>query len=120
MSKNKQERAPAQVVKCPHCNHIGSSRGLFTHIRLAHPGISDKPPISKRQHPYALGGVIDKVHRVDKKKSIKHKEESIETVLATVVIGAVIKAIDEYFKINQPLRGGGNASTQNPIKRVAY
>lgn len=34
---------PAPIVKCPHCKWQGSARGLFTHVRLAHPGISEKP-----------------------------------------------------------------------------
>lgn len=32
-----KERAPAQIVACPHCEWKGSARGLFAHARLAHP-----------------------------------------------------------------------------------
>lgn len=45
-------RKPAAVVKCPHCNKWqGSSRGLFTHVRMAHPGINEKPPTIRKEHP---------------------------------------------------------------------
>lgn len=45
-------RKPAPIVKCPHCkNWVGSARGLFTHVRMAHPAINTKPPISKNKHP---------------------------------------------------------------------
>ena len=30
---------PAQKVQCPHCAWQGSARGLFTHVRLAHPEV---------------------------------------------------------------------------------
>ena len=32
----KQERKPAQIVKCPDCEWKGSARGLFSHARLMH------------------------------------------------------------------------------------
>ena len=32
----KQERKPAQIVKCPDCEWKGSARGLFSHARLLH------------------------------------------------------------------------------------
>ena len=47
-------RKPAPIVKCPHCKWVGSARGLFTHVRMAHPAINTKPPISKNKHPYEL------------------------------------------------------------------
>ena len=33
----KKERAPAQIVSCPHCSWKGSARGLYTHCRMGHP-----------------------------------------------------------------------------------
>lgn len=44
-------RKPAPIVKCPHCNWKGSARGLFTHVRMAHPAINTKPPTAKFEHP---------------------------------------------------------------------
>ena len=44
-------RKPAPIVKCQYCKWQGSSRGLFTHVRLSHPAISEVPPNSKRVHP---------------------------------------------------------------------
>lgn len=45
-------RKPAPIVKCQHCKWVGSARGLFTHVRMAHPNITEKPPTIKREHPY--------------------------------------------------------------------
>jgi len=80
MSKNNypESRKATVIVKCPHCNHTGSSRGLFTHVRLSHPGITEKPKTSTRiaVHPYdvkGLGHVKDTIHRIEK-KSIKQSE----------------------------------------------
>lgn len=44
-------RKPAPIVKCEHCSWKGSARGLFTHVRLSHPGITSKPPIASLKHP---------------------------------------------------------------------
>lgn len=60
MQKN---RKPAPIVKCPYCTHKGSARGLFAHIRLAHPNEGYvKPPVSKKVtvsvHPYACSGDV--------------------------------------------------------------
>ena len=66
-----QVRKAAPIVKCPHCSHTGSARGLFTHVRLAHPSIVEKPKTSTKitAHPYdikGLGHVKDKIHRIEK------------------------------------------------------
>lgn len=73
-----QNRKPAPVVKCPHCDHIGSSRGLFTHVRLSHPNVSAKPKIATKitAHPYdikGMGHVKETIHRIEtsRKKPIK-------------------------------------------------
>jgi len=59
-------RKAAPIVKCPHCTKwIGSARGLFTHVRMAHPGINTKPPISKNEHPYDIRGGKSTIERVN-------------------------------------------------------
>jgi len=74
MSKNvyPKTRKATAVVKCPYCSHTGSARGLFTHVRLSHPTIAEKPKTSTKitAHPYdinGLGHVKDKIHRIEKK-----------------------------------------------------
>lgn len=97
----KTKRAPAQIVQCPHCNHSGSTRGLFAHIRLAHPGISTKPPISKLQHPYSLGNISPTQHPYLGKrpkgfiKSKRHRNDTSDNDFETLLwlgLGAVIVA----------------------------
>lgn len=89
------KRAPAQIVKCPHCDHTGSARGLFTHIRLAHPGIASKPPISRNEHPYAIGGSVAKA--LDK-KAPKTPTQSVEEILVTTITMAVLKGVNEWLE----------------------
>jgi hypothetical protein len=89
------KRAPAQIVKCPHCDHTGSARGLFTHIRLAHPGISNRPPISKNEHPYAIGNRV--ATALDKKKP-KTKVQSVEEILITTISMAVLKGLNNWLE----------------------
>lgn len=65
-------RKSATIVKCPHCSRTMSARGLFTHVRLAHPGITQKPKTSTRivAHPYdvkGLGRHIDTINVIKKK-----------------------------------------------------
>lgn len=75
MSKNNYpiQRKPTATVKCPHCDHTGSARGLFTHVRLRHPGITEKPKTSTKitAHPYdikGMGHIKEKVHRIEKQR----------------------------------------------------
>ena len=68
-----KERKPTAIVKCPHCSHTGSARGLFQHVRLAHNDITAKPATTSiiKAHPLdvrGLGHVKEKVHRLDKKQ----------------------------------------------------
>ena len=68
-----QVRKSAPIVKCPHCSHTGSSRGLFTHVRLAHPNVNAKPKTATKitVHPYdikGMGHVKDTIHRIETKK----------------------------------------------------
>ena len=90
-----QVRKPAPIVKCPHCSHTGSARGLFTHVRLAHPSIAEKPKIATRitAHPYdikGLGHVKDTIHRIEK-KTLKQGEYDW---LITIAIGVIEKLME--------------------------
>ena len=58
-------RKPAPIVKCQHCKWVGSARGLFTHVRMAHPAINEKPPTITREHPYIIGGISGKKATTD-------------------------------------------------------
>lgn len=68
-----QVRKSAPIVKCPHCSHTGSARGLFTHVRLAHPNVAAKPKKATKitVHPYdikGMGHVKETIHRIETKK----------------------------------------------------
>jgi translation elongation factor EF-4 len=78
-------RKPTAVVKCPHCSHTGSARGLFTHVRLAHPTIAEKPKTSTKitAHPYdikGLGHVKKEIHRIEKKTLPKGEYDWLITI----------------------------------------
>ena len=64
-------RKPAPIVKCQHCKWVGSARGLFTHVRMAHPNITEKPPTIKREHPLLSGGVLRTANRVEPHRNSK-------------------------------------------------
>jgi len=97
MSKNNypKTRKPTATVKCPHCDHTGSARGLFQHVRMAHPTVSAKPQTSTKivAHPLdvnGLGAVKEKIHRLDKKK----QEDWLTAIIIPVAIGLAQKIID--------------------------
>lgn len=55
----KQERKPAQIVKCPNCEWKGSARGLFSHARLMH----NKKIVDAREvalNPYSIKQTTDR------------------------------------------------------------
>jgi hypothetical protein len=85
-------RKPAPIVKCEHCNWKGSARGLFTHVRLSHPGISAKPPIAQLHHPLDIEN--SKVGNVKPKRKRKYSsEDSSELLEGTLVALGVAFAI---------------------------
>ena len=105
-----QVRKSAPIVKCPHCSHTGSARGLFTHVRLAHPSIAEKPKTSTKitAHPYdvkGLGHVKDRIHRIEQ-KSLKGGEYDW---LVTLAIGVIEKIMESNgllpSKVNKPIPG---------------
>ena len=89
-----KERNPAKKTKCPHCNWIGSARGLFGHVRMKHPGMEESLNI-RSENPYllekqkAIGSVKSTIHRQDAKMHMLMK--------------AMIKLLDEYRSMNDPL-----------------
>jgi hypothetical protein len=117
----KIERASAQIVKCPHCSHTGSSRGLFTHIRLAHPGIESKPPKSVKTHPYAInntssiGSVETKSIKRKKKQpkgyvsGLSETQEAWIAILTPVVLNLTLNWLERKGYINtQQFQSEGN------------
>lgn len=109
------KRAPAQTVKCPHCDHTGSARGLFTHIRLAHPGIASKPPISRNEHPYAIGSSVAKA--LDK-KAPKTQKQSVEEVLITTISMAVLKGINDWLEKTNVAQGVLALQTKGQLGQI--
>jgi len=114
MSKNNYPsvRKETVTVKCPHCNHTGSARGLFTHVRLAHAGITEKPKTSTRisVHPYdvkGLGHIKDTIHRIEKKK-IKPSEYDWLINLAIGVIERIMinNGMTLQSKFEKPIHRG--------------
>jgi len=90
-------RKATAVVKCPHCSHTGSARGLFQHVRMSHPTIAEKPATSTiiTAHPLdikGLGHVKDKVHRLDK----KNQKDWIEALVIPLAIGIFHKIIENW------------------------
>lgn len=112
----KSLRAPAQIVQCPYCNHRGSTRGLFAHVRLAHPNISEKPPISKREHPYRTTKVIE-FKETDKGKGIFIKYTGLNDKWNEIVIDKTIATkigfiIVDWLKKNHFRESGKNLNTK--------
>lgn len=101
----KEPRKPTAVVKCPHCSHTGSARGLFQHVRLAHNDITAKPATTTiiKAHPLdvrGLGHVKDKVHRLDKKQL-----SFLDGVIVPLATALFIKLMEEYTlpsKVEKP------------------
>ncbi len=98
-------RKATAVVKCPHCSHTGSARGLFQHVRMSHPTIAEKPATSTiiTAHPLdvkGLGHVKDKVHRLDKKQL-----SFLDGVIVPLATALFIKLMEEYTlpsKVEKP------------------
>jgi len=100
-------RKPTAIVKCPHCSHTGSARGLFTHVRLAHPNIDTKPKTATKItiHPYdikGMGHVKDTIHRIEKKSKVS-KDFSSEFIERFVI--ECIKQLTKNYTPNTLERG---------------
>jgi hypothetical protein len=101
----KKPRKPTAIVKCPHCSHTGSARGLFQHVRLAHNDITAKPATTTiiKAHPLdvrGLGHVKDKVHKLDKKQL-----SFLDGVVVPLATALFIKLMEEYTlpsKVEKP------------------
>jgi hypothetical protein len=98
-------RKPAPIVKCEHCNWKGSARGLFTHVRLSHPGISAKPPTATFEHPLD----VDRKTTVGSVKRNKRKRSNIDddgALVALGIIALVVKVLDT-LPVRQTLQREG-------------
>ena len=89
-------RKSATIVKCPHCSRTMSARGLFTHVRLAHPGITQKPKTSTRivAHPYDIKGLGRHIETIN---VIKKKSPQMDPWVA-MLSGLIEKIIVQEFK----------------------
>jgi len=97
-----QDRKSAPIVKCPYCSHTGSSRGLFTHVRLAHPNINAKPKTATKitVHPYdikGMGHVKETINRIETKKKPINKDWQQEFLIKCVA--EVIKQITTNYQL---------------------
>ena len=96
-------RKSATIVKCPHCSRTMSARGLFTHVRLAHPGITQKPKTSTRivAHPYDVKGLG---RHIDTINVIKSKAPVVDPWI-NVLSGVLSKLIAvEFAKYKIPMQ----------------
>jgi translation elongation factor EF-4 len=124
MSKNDypKTRKATAVVKCPHCSHTGSARGLFTHVRLAHPTIAEKPKTSTKitAHPYdinGLGHVKEKIHRIEQKVLKQGEYDWIMNVAIGVVENIMIANGLLPSKVKKPTVLAG---IKEKVKRKYY
>lgn len=88
-----KEAKPAAIVKCPFCEHTGSARGLYSHVRLMHPGkeksISTR---SKLVNPHAIGNT-------NKGKSNGLSlDEFGNLVVTTALVGLIAHIVEEFKK----------------------
>jgi len=101
-------RKPAPIVRCQHCNWKGSARGLFTHVRLSHPAISEKPPIAVLKHPLDID---TKTSIGNSKPKRKHYTSTLndtsETItLLAISLSLVMKVLD-YLPVRETLQREG-------------
>ena len=98
---SKTERKPAEVVKCPYCDHVGSARGLFSHVRLAHQGKNVNTRKEWIKNPYSIEKHVPK-QRVKMEHRIGAKYAAPKTfgeVIGTaLIIGAINAFIDHINK----------------------
>ena len=103
-----EERKPAVTVKCKYCNWTGSSRGLFTHVRLGHPGITRKPESTKKHEYHPLDVNLRNKQTVlpymDGKYSKSKPKETTESVLLNICL----KALTMYFEQQNKTLERGN------------
>jgi hypothetical protein len=101
-------RKPAPIVKCEHCNWKGSARGLFTHVRLSHPGISTKPPTATLEHPLDVDRktTIGNVKGKRKRYKTELEKDIDNAAMITLGLALVIKVLD-YLPVRQTLQREG-------------
>jgi len=116
-------RKPSAIVKCPHCSHTGSSRGLFQHVRMAHNDIVAKPPTSTfvTAHPLdvkGLGHVKEKIHRLDK----KNQKDWIEALVIPLAIGIFHKIIENWNPndLQREFKNSSAIGSVEPKKKRKY
>lgn len=87
-------RKPAPIVSCQHCKWKGSARGLFTHVRLSHPGITSKPPTAVLKHPLDVNNSTIGTLPIRKKKRSKGSNNDEISILGTLGIVLAIRILE--------------------------
>jgi len=101
-------RKPAPIVKCEYCNWKGSARGLFTHVRLSHPGITAKPPIATLHHPLDVDKKtsIGNVKRKRKRYQSELEKDVDEVAMLALGLALVVKVLN-YLPVRKTLQREG-------------
>jgi len=96
-------RKSANIVKCPHCSRTMSARGLYPHIRLSHPGITQKPKTSTRivVHPYDVRGVS---RHIDTINVIKSKAPKVDPWIAMLSLLIEKVIVQQFAKHKIPMQ----------------
>jgi hypothetical protein len=98
----KNDRKAAEVVKCPYCDHTGSARGLFSHVRLAHQGKNVNTRKEWLKNPYAIGkqpklaAAEAQMELIKNKKKYSSNSEIIGDILLTAFINVANDIAKQY------------------------
>ena len=96
------DRKPAEKVKCPYCEHVGSARGLFSHVRLAHQGKSVNTRKEWLKNPYSVEKQAPKKReRLEHRIGAKYAKNSQEELFVDIIVKVANNLLEEYTGIKQ-------------------
>jgi hypothetical protein len=114
------ERAPAKRVKCPYCEHKGSARGLFSHIRLMHPKLLEKSrELTRETREHPCDDVKNTIKRVKARLNGRtHKTPVDPWISLSITIAALV--VTHYLNKQSQSRGVDKSpsETNNEIAKV--
>ena len=121
-----KDAKPAEIVKCPYCEHKGSARGLYSHIRLAHPGM-EKSVTVRRVNPHSINKAA-KVGSIPTKGKKVSNDVTMQDVGLALLVGTIFKLIENYFAqdnakkemLKKFQREGHKLNRKNPSEGFAY